>query len=148
LDKNITFVAEVFFQGSMKEFEQIISALAPLPLRLRPVRRPDDAAKVQDDPDGVWTIPVARLLDNAFLSKLTQGKARCRLADNITGGIRNPHLHLKGEAVFLDRDQFKELVNLAAGEIAGRLAEQTDYCTTVSAVNRLVDSVEGLKRTE
>ncbi|MFX0195887.1 MAG: hypothetical protein ACFFCW_07180 [Candidatus Hodarchaeota archaeon] len=60
---------------------------------------------------GIW--PITKLLSKELLDKITQEMPRIKIND-IHGGIRNPHLHVRNEVVLLDRARWKEFVGQVA----------------------------------
>lgn len=65
---------------------------------------------------GIW--PITKLFSKELLDKITQGMLRIKIND-IHGGIRNPHLHVRNEVVLLDRARWKEFV----GQVAMKLSK-------------------------
>ena len=81
--------------------------------------------------------PVARHLSRSMVDKLTKGMPKFKLIKDIYGGIRCAHLHLHDEVVLLNEAGFKEVIQFVAKDLAGRLAETTDYTKTVGAISHL-----------
>ena len=89
----------------------------------------------ENDLAGIY--PIARHLSRTMVDKLTSGMPKFKLIKDINGGIRCAHLHLQDEVVLLDEAGFKEVIKFVAADLAGRLAETTDYTNTVGALSHL-----------
>jgi len=64
---------------------------------------------------GIW--PITKLLSKELRDKIIQGMPRIKIND-IDGGIRNPHFHIRNEVVLLDRAQWKKFVGQVAMELS------------------------------
>jgi len=64
---------------------------------------------------GIW--PITKLLSKELRDKLMQDMPRIKIND-IHGGIRNPHLHVRDEVVLLGRAQWKKFVGQVAMELS------------------------------
>ena len=137
MNQKITFRTEIEFVGSTAEFEKVAAALIELPIRIRVDWPPEHTA-------GCWPLPPFRLLSKKIIDRVTEGMPRIIIKD-IAGGIRDPHLHIGDEAVFLDRERFKELVGQVAMNVAGKIAKGEEYTVpyteTVGAIGNLMEGV-------
>ena len=68
---------------------------------------------------GTWPTP-EKALGEDVIKNIAEGMPRVKLAEGITCGMRNPHLHLEDEIVLLDQTRFKEFV----GGLVKMLARQ------------------------
>jgi hypothetical protein len=132
MKQTITFRTEIAFQGSIQEFGKLVSVLKGSPVVMRAEWPPDH-------PDGCWPTPVAEIVNARVLAKTIEGMPRiaAEIIQGINGGIREAHLHVGGDVVLLDRESFKVVVQEAATELAGGLAEQADYTEIVGAIRNL-----------
>jgi hypothetical protein len=91
---------------------------------------------------GGWPILIHDILDRKMLVSLIEDMPRLKVIEGIDGGMRNPHLHLEGEIVLLDRARFKEVVGQVAVRLATKFAETAEYVEVVEAMHSLAgDSV-------
>lgn len=72
-------------------------------------------------PPGVW--PTTRLRSSKLLDKIIKDMPRVKIND-IDGGMRNPHLHVRNEIVLLDKARFKEFVGQVAAELSKDLLKE------------------------
>lgn len=137
MNEEITFRTEIEFTGSITEFEKVAARLAELPFRTRVELPPKHLA-------GCWRLSPLEILSKEVIARVTEGMPRIRIKP-IPGGIRDPHLHIGDEAVFLDRARFKELVGQVAMNVAGKIAEGKEYTVpyteTVGAIGNLMEGV-------
>jgi hypothetical protein len=161
-EMEIQFIGIIEFDGPVSEFKAVMTDLEKLtgrglkvgtwptpehpakgmmidtvPLPERPGRglMIDTIPLPENDLAGIY--PIARHLSRSMLNKLTKGMPTFKLIKDINGGIRCAHLHLHDEVVLLDREGFKEAVEHVAAELAGRLAETTEYMGTVGAIRHM-----------
>ena len=78
--------------------------------------------ELPEAPQGSFPMPVTAL-SKKQLDKVTEGMPRA-VAD-IEGGIKNAHIHVENEIVFLDKQAFKKLVGRIARKVAEDFAEET-----------------------
>lgn len=132
MEREITFRTEIEFKGSLKQFEEVAATLVKLPIRIRVEWEPGHTA-------GCWPMPIENIFGKQYLSKITEGIEPLKIIKDIRGGIRDPHLHIKDQIVLIDRNKFKEVVGKAAMEIAGRIAEISEYPEAIGTIRRLVN---------
>lgn len=135
-EKEIKFRTEIEFRGTLDEFTEVAAKLVELPIKLRVEFPPDHTM-------GCWPFPPDGILSKKVLDKIIEDQPRIKLIKDIYGGIRNPHLHIANDVVFLDRERFKNFVGQLAMEIAGNIAEKSDYTETVGAIHGLVKGTRG-----
>jgi hypothetical protein len=134
MEQRISFQTEIQFEGTISEFGELAAKLVELPLRLRLEWPPDHTA-------GCWPIGPLELLNPRVLQAIAAEQPRLKTVEGIRGGIRDPHLHLKDEIVFLERARFKELVGQVAMEVAGQGALQGEYTDVVGAIRGLSEAI-------
>lgn len=132
MDRQITFRTEIEFKGSMKEFQELAATLVELPIRVRVEWPPGHLA-------GCWPIGPEELLGRRALEAIAEEAPRIKIIEGINGGIRDPHLHLREEMVFLSREKFKDLVGNAAMQVAGKIAERAEYAESIGVLRDLVE---------
>ncbi len=131
MNKQVTFRTEIEFKGSMEEFQEVAARLVELPIRIRVEWPPGHLA-------GCWPIGPEELLSQRMLERITKEAPRIKIIEGINGGIRDPHLHWRGEMVFLSREKFKDLVGNAAMQVAGKIAERAEYAESIGVLRNLV----------
>jgi hypothetical protein len=130
MEQKISFRTEIQFEGTIAEFGELAAKLVEMPLRLRVEWPPDHTA-------GCWPIGPVDLVNPRVLEAIAKGQPRLKIMEDFPGGIRDPHLHLKDEIVFLERARFKDLVGQVAMEVAGQGALQGEYTDVVGAIRGL-----------
>ena len=147
-EMEIKFRGKLEFEGPVSEFEAVMADLGKFSARGLKVGTwptPEhpagglmiDSVPLPDQPlPGIF--PITRYLDRELLNRLTEGMPRFKIIKDIYGGIRNAHLHMHDEVVLLDQTRFKEAVRHVATELAGELAESTEYTETIRAISHLV----------
>jgi hypothetical protein len=121
----ITWKAEVSFEGNIDEFKEFKTAL--------------DKYRVQASIPGLkglatgsgyakFEYAVSFKQNPAQFEKFVAGEPRVQLAQigGISGGMRNPHLHLGDEVVIVDKARFKALLGEVAKAVAERKVESED----------------------
>ena len=146
-EMEIQFIGIIEFDGPVSDFKAVMGDLGKLTgrgLKIGTWPTPEHPAKgmmidtvplPENDLAGIY--PIARHLSRSMVDKLTKGMPKFKLIKDINGGIRCAHLHLHDEVVLLDREGFKEAVEHVATELAGRLAETTEYIETVGAIRNM-----------
>ena len=132
MDEQITFRTEIEFKGSMEEFQEVAARLVELPIRIRVEWPPGHLA-------GCWPIAPEELLNVRVLEAIAKEAPRIKVIEGINGGIRDPHLHWRGDMVFLSREKFKDLVGHAAMQVAGEIAEKAEYAETIGVIRNLAE---------
>jgi hypothetical protein len=132
MDEQITFRTEIEFKGSIEEFREVAARLVELPIRIRVEWPPGHLA-------GCWPVAPEELLNPRMLEAITEEAMAIDVIKGINGGIRDPHLHWRGEMVFLNREQFKELVGNAAMQVAGEIAERAQYADSIGVIRNLAE---------
>lgn len=145
-EMGIQFTGIIEFDGPVSQFKEVMGGLGKLTangLKIGTWPTPEHPAKgmmidtipLPENLAGIY--PVARHLSRSMVDKLTKGMPKFKLIKDINGGIRCAHLHLHDEVVLLDEAGFKEVIQFVAKDLAGRLAETTDYTDTVGAIRNL-----------
>jgi hypothetical protein len=137
MEKEITFRTEIEFKGSLKQFEQVAATLVKLPIRIRVEWPPEHNA-------GCWPVPIENILSKQILDAIVEGIEPLKVIKPFPGGIRDPHLHVGGKIVLINRDKFREVVGKAAMEIAGKIAEMSEYPQAIGAIRNLVNQCEAI----
>ncbi len=134
MNNKVTFRAEIEFNGTADDLAEVVSSINKLPVRLVVDRIP-----LPFPYPGGWPIPLFRVLPKDMLSKIAKEKASfpAVILDGINGGIRDPHLHIKDQVALLGREEFSQVVGIAAESIAHELAEETSYQQTIGALREL-----------
>jgi hypothetical protein len=124
------------FVGTAEEFNRLAGVLAEMPVQFEIPewigRKPHLA--------GCNPIGLDDLIGQPIITKLIEGMPRLQIKyiKDIAGGIRDPHLHLKGEVVMLDRERFRVFVGEAAKTLAMRRADMVqDYIGVMDPIGRL-----------
>jgi len=161
-DVDVTFGGHIAFEGPLSEFKTVMQELGklsvnglmigtwptpehpagtvmietvPLPENPRRGMMIDTVPLPEQPPPGIF--PFARLLPRTVLNSVIEDRPRLKLIQDIKGGIRNPHLHIGGEIVLLDREGFREIVVNAAREVSEKLANEMGFTQTARALERL-----------
>jgi hypothetical protein len=136
MDERFIWKAEIEFEGTAEEFNQLTESLGALPVAIQIpewVRLPRHLA-------GCMPVALDVLLGDKILKELADGMPRLKMSfiTDIPGGIRTPHFHWEGDVVLLDRERFKTLVAQVAHELAaGRVEAMADYIEVMDPVGRL-----------
>ncbi len=136
MEDKFMWKAEMKFEGTAKEFNQLAEALEKLPIEIyipEWQRRPHHFA-------GCLPIPIDVFLGAEKQERLIEGMPRMKIKyiKDIAGGIRAAHLHLADEVVLLDRARFKTFVAQISREMGGRRAESIeDYVDVMDPIGRL-----------
>ena len=137
MGKTFVWKAELKFEGTVEEFNQMAASLEKLPVA---ISIPEWENRL-DHVDGCFPIAVNVLLGDIVIKELAADMPRVMIkyVDDIRGGIRTPHLHLvNDEIVLLNRAKFKAFVGKVAHVLAERRAETVrDYVTVLDPINRL-----------
>lgn len=158
----IKFSGNLEFEGSLSQFKAVMDGVGklsdrglkigswptpdhpagtlmietvPLPENPRRGVMIDTVPLPEQPPPGIF--PFARLLPRTVLDRMTEGRPRFKLIEDINGGIRNCHIHIGDEVVLLNPEDFRELVVNAAKEVSGKLADEMGFTPTVRALERL-----------
>ncbi len=124
MKEKFTWKAEVEFNGNEKEFNALLRKLESSPVTVEIPKW-----VLNDRIDGGWPLPIEELIDigkqKSLLKTKKHFKAQFNFIDDKAGGIRNAHLHVGDEVIFLDRAMFKELMVEAVGNLVDlRFAEE------------------------
>jgi hypothetical protein len=156
MDSKFTWKAEIEFNGTPEQFNALTDALDKLNITIVPpaLSRMPHLSGLPPWPrwPGLppWPWPhLPGLLPISIAEQVGAKYAEARLKDarpaiqlrflkDIRGGIRDAHLHLGEEIIFLDRAAFKAYV----GEVAQALAQQRvdlggDYIETMAGLEAL-----------
>jgi hypothetical protein len=131
MNPKFTWRAEMEFSGTPEEFNALTAALDKLSITVMP-----DKKWPRPPWPGLLPMPVAELLGSERVTGLASSsefKAYLKFLKGLAGGIREPHLHLAGEVVFLDREAFKEYVVETAQALAERRVDFFDDYVYVMA---------------
>jgi hypothetical protein len=136
--EKISFNAEIKYEGGIKDFQKWTKVLAEVKgLKLTIPNLPKDIGIA-----GGWPFPMERLLDKNTLANMARGATRIKLAKYLCGttcgGINNPHIHVKDEVIFLDRQKFKEVSGLVAMKLAGDLASKVKHKDMVGTIRNIM----------
>jgi len=136
MDAKITWKAQIQFAGTPEEFDALSAALEKFNIRVVP-----DAIWPKPPWPGLIPMPASELLAprlvDALVSKASL-RTRLEFLKGIRGGIREPHLHLVDEVVFLDRTAFKSYVSGVAQALAERRADASeDYIGVMAGLEAL-----------
>lgn len=140
MNERFVWKAEIRFNGTAEEFNQLAAAIEKLPVEVSIpewAHRPHHFA-------GCMPVPIDILLGREWMGKLIKDMphVKVRHIKDIYGGIRTAHVHLGDEVVFLDRARFKTLVTDVARELGARRVETVeDYIEVMDAVDRLDPSL-------
>lgn len=124
MDPKITWKAQVQFAGTPEEFNALSAALDKFNIRVIP-----EAIWPRPPWPGLIPMTASELLAPRVIEALVANaslKTRLEFLKGIRGGIREPHLHLVDEVVFLDRTAFKSYVSRVAQALAERRADASD----------------------
>ncbi len=127
---HLKFKAEIEFNGSVEEFEELANSILKANCRI----------KVEEFPfpwggkNGGWPVPVERLVR---IEKYLQEERRIKLIRDLAGGIRISHIHLKDEIVLVDKKIFRDIMGDVARELAENLVDEVEYVQAVNTINRL-----------
>lgn len=141
MSNTFTWKGEITFTGTAQEFARLGTALDQLAAAVE--------VKVADGLlwpprprpwPGFPPPPWWKKFPQDRLNKLIEGSPRyqVKFIKDFPGGIRDPHLHLENEVVFLNREQFKVLVGEVAAALAVERADlMADYIDVMAPVNAL-----------
>lgn len=121
---NTTFKTELLFNGSAKDLEKTLDTVRNLPVKVSV-----GPHIVVGGENGGWPLPIARLLDNSLLKRISASNLANmprKVLEGIDGEIRDPHLHLDEQVVILDKQLFTE--------VAKDIALSEDYDTVAQAM--------------
>ncbi len=127
---HLKFKAEIEFDGSIAEFEELANSILKANCRIKV----DEFPFPWGGKNGGWPVPVERLIK---IEKYLQEQPRIRLIKDLAGGIRISHIHLKDEIVMVDRKIFRDIMGDVARELAESLADEVEYVQAVNAINHL-----------
>lgn len=131
-----TWKAEIEFSGTPEEFNAFTAVLDKLNIRVAP-----DEKWPKPPWPGLIRMPVAELLGSERVSSLASNsefRAYVKFLKGLCGGIREPHLHLADEVVFLDRAAFKEYVVETAQALAKRRVDFVgDYVQVMAGLDQI-----------
>ena len=128
--------AEINFEGSPDEFNEMLAKLDRLPVEISIAEwteRPHHFA-------GCMPVPIARLIGEDHLNKLVEGRPiiDIKYIRDIRGGMRMAHVHIGDAIAILDQARFKMLVAGVAHNLGEMRAETIgDYIEVMDAVGRL-----------
>lgn len=128
--------AEIKFDGTADEFNDVLAALDELPFEV-------EIPEWEGLPHhfaGCMPIPIDVLIGVDNLEKLVADLPRIRIKyiRDIYGGMRTAHVHVGDEVVLLDRARFRTLVADVAHELGERRAEMIeDYVGVMGPVGGL-----------
>lgn len=131
METKFTWKAEIEFSGTPEEFNALTAALDKRSIKVMP-----DEKWPRPPWPGLIPMPVADLLGSERVNSLASNsefKAYVKFLKGLAGGIREPHLHLADEVVFLDREAFKEYVVETAQALAKRRVDFVDDYVHVMA---------------
>ena len=161
-DVDITFGGYIKFKGPLSQFRTVMQELGklsvdglmvgtwpqpehpgstmmidtvPLPENPRRGMMVDTIPLPEQPPPGL--VPFAKLVSRTVLNKAIDGRPSLKLNKDINGGIRNPHLHIGGEIVFLDAGGFRDLVVNVSRDITVKMADELGFTPTVKVLERL-----------
>lgn len=136
----ITFRAELEFQGPAAQLAEVVKAINKLPVRVVVDRIP-----IPFPFPGGWPIPLFRLLPKEMVTRISKEGAAIPkdILDGINGGIRDAHLHIKDQVFMIGREEFAEVVGIAAENIAREVAADAPYQQAVGALRDLNDYAGG-----
>ncbi|MCF6291749.1 MAG: hypothetical protein L3J03_12235 [Desulfobacterales bacterium] len=134
MNGKITFRAEIEFQGSADDLAKMLKTIDKLPVRVI-----IDKIPLPFPFPGGWPIPPVKILPRDILPKIVKANPVLSrdIPGRIDGGIRDPHLHVDDQLVMLGREEFGQVVGMAAESIARELAAGADYQQTVGALREL-----------
>jgi hypothetical protein len=141
MNEKFVWKAEITFEGTDKEFNQLMECLAAANVD---IDIPDWRCRPPWHVAGCMPIPPDMLLGRAKLNKIIEDMPRVQLkyVRNIWGGLRTAHLHIKDEVVLLDRDRFKTYVLEVAQKLADeRVDKADDYIQVMDPINRLGENL-------
>lgn len=75
-------------------------------------------------------------LNRELLENLTEDMPKFEIIKDIYGGIHNPHMHLDGKVVLIDRERFQEHVGHIALDIMKDLTERIEETLPVRQIAR------------
>jgi hypothetical protein len=138
MDSKFTWKAEIEFNGTPEQFNTLTEALGKLNITIVPPDR-YPFPWPRPYPPGLLRRPIAEQVAAKYLGApafRAELVTRLKYLQDIRGGIRDPHLHLGEDVVFIDRLAFRAYI----GEVAQALAQQQvdlggDYIDVVAGLN-------------
>lgn len=128
--------AEIVFEGTADQFNELAEGLAKFPVDIRVAEwagRPRHFA-------GCMPLPIEKLLNKERLAGLTADKPQMQLKfiRDIAGGIRTAHVHLGDRVVLLEQESFREFMGQVAQELGERRALIVDdYVEAMSPITAI-----------
>lgn len=140
MNDKVTFRAEIEFQGTADDLAKVVNGLNKLPVRLVVDKFP-----LPFPYPGGWPVPLFRFLPKDLVTKITKESSSfpSAILNGINGGIRDPHLHIKDQVALIGREEFSQVVGIAADNIAQELAAESGYQQTIGALRELNEFTSG-----
>jgi hypothetical protein len=136
-EKEIEFKTEIVFKGNIRELEKVVNTLEGLKVSV--------GIKPPFPPwPGFMPIEPKRVLTWTKIDELIKDRPKFLIKD-IYGGIRDPHFHIDGGIVFLEEQEFKQLIKDIAVNIAGMIADKGNY---IESMDKMKDFASGVIITE